>query len=110
MNLKDYRAKLTQIPELYASQYVEKAIELEMEYLSEQAVPDAETAIRLIREAQERGDLPELEDDAEPEDWDCELLELLDDESPDDRIWRCENGNYMIDVVAETGEVIFISG
>jgi len=110
MTLDEYRARVTELLKLPGIACWQKISELEMEYLAQQTVPDAEKAIEVIKEAKERGELPELEDDAVPDDWTCHTLDLLDNNSPDMRFWRCENGNYTIDVAAKDKEVIFISG
>ncbi len=110
MTLKEYRARAAVILKLPYAECFQKISELEMEYLAQQTVPDAEKAVELIKKAKERGELPELENDVNPDDWICNALDLLDSDSPDFRFWRCENGNYMIDVAADDGEVNFISG
>jgi hypothetical protein len=113
MTVEEYRAKLAELEKssLPYLEYCAKVAELEAEYLAEQTVPDAEKAIELILEAKERGELPELEAGINlEEDWKkCEALELLDEDSPDERVWRCRVGDCEIDVCAETGEVILMS-
>jgi hypothetical protein len=90
MKLEEYREKLTELEKLPWTEYRHSAAELQAEYLAGQVVPDAETAIKFIHESQKRGELPEL--DASLQDYDCELLELNDEASPDERWWRCRIG------------------
>jgi hypothetical protein len=111
MKLEEYEKRLTELELGNLPDFSQKMAELQAEYLSEQVVPDAEAAIQLIREAQERGELPELDAPVDlEEDWKhCELLELLDTGSPDERWWRCRLQGCEIDVSAEDGEVNLIS-
>jgi hypothetical protein len=112
MKLEDYEKRLTALEygNLPGRQFEEKMAELQSEYLSEQAVPDGEKAITLILEAQQRGELPELDMVPVPEsDWECEFLELNDNGRPDNGTWRCRNDNFVVDVAAEDGEVNLIS-
>jgi len=108
MTIEEYRNQSLAILKLPDSECWQKLLELEMEYLAEQAVPDAERAAELILEAQNRGELPELENASQA--WTCELLDLSDDDNPDFRFWRCTDGNFTIDVSADDGEVNFIWG
>lgn len=111
MNLEEYRERFRELKSVPTTltEYRQKIADLMAEYLSEQAVPDAETAAKLICEAQERGELPELKDPTNPENWSCELREVFEDESPDKRQWRCRTGWYFFDVQAEDGAITFIS-
>ncbi|MEG4589115.1 hypothetical protein QUA54_28445 [Microcoleus sp. MOSTC5] len=110
MELEEYEKRLTELELGNLPDFSQKMAQVQAEYLSEQAVPDAETAIRLIREAQQRGELPELDMVSVPEtDWECEFLELKDNGRPDQGTWRCRNDNFVIDVAAEDGEVNLIS-
>jgi hypothetical protein len=110
VKLEEYRKKLTELKKLPWSEYRQKVAELQAEYLSGQAVPDAETAIKLVFDAQQRGELPELDAPVESDDWkSCELLDLNDEESPDERWWRCRIGEAEVDVGAESGEVCLMS-
>ena len=53
MKLEEYEKRLTELElgKLPWSEFKQKMAQVQAEYLAEQAVPDAETAIRLIREA-----------------------------------------------------------
>jgi hypothetical protein len=108
VKLEEYEKQVTEIElgNLPWGEFNKKIAGLQAEYLAEQAVPDAETAIQLIREAQQRGELPELDDPVNPDEWkNCDLLELNDTGRPDNAHWRCEIQGCTIDVTAETGEV-----
>ena len=110
MKLEEYEKRLTALQFDFSSDFAQEMAKLQAEYLSEQTVLDAETAIRLIAEAQKRGELPELDMAPVPDaDWECELLELNDNGRPDQGTWRCRNDNFVIDVAAEDGEVNLIS-
>ena|SRR6476661_3264261 len=110
MKLEEYEKRLTELQFGNLLDFSEKMAELQAEYLAEQIVPDAEAAIQFIREAQERGQLPELDAPVSADDWkNCTLLELNDAGRPDNAHWRCEIEGCTIDVTAETGEVNLIS-
>jgi hypothetical protein len=113
MKLEEYEKRLTELEydrNLSWGEFKQKMAELQAEYLAEQVVPDAEKAIALILEAQQRGELPELDMAPVPDDdWECELLELNDNGRPDNGTWRVRNDNFWIDVTAEDGEVNLIS-
>jgi hypothetical protein len=110
MKLEEYEKKLTELELGNFPDFSQKMAELQAEYLSEQAVPDTEKAIALILEAQQRGELPELDMAPVPEaDWECELLELNDNGRPDQATWRCTGDNFVVDVTAEDGEVNLMS-
>jgi hypothetical protein len=111
MKLEEYEKRLKELEfgKLPWAEFKQKMDELQAEYLAEQIVPDAEAAIQFIREAQERGELPELDAPVSADDWEnCQLLELNDNERPDNAHWRCEIEGCTIDVTAETGEVNLI--
>ena len=101
MKLEEYREKLTKLVKLPWTEYCQKVAALQAEYLAGQKVPDAETATKSITE--------QLPDMPAPNEDDCELLELLDEDSPDERCWRCGIGEAIIDVSAESGEVYLMS-
>jgi hypothetical protein len=110
MKLEEYETRLTALQFDFSSDFAQEMAKLQAEYLSEQAVPDEEKAIALILEAQQRGELPELEMAPVPyADWECEFLELNDDGRPDQGTWRCRNDNFVVDVAAEDGEVNLVS-
>jgi hypothetical protein len=113
MKIGDYERRLTALQydrSLSCGEFEKKMAELQAEYLSEQVVPDAEKAIALILEAQQRGELSELDMVSVPDtDWECEFLELNDNGRPDQGTWRCRNDNFVVDVAAEDGEVNLIS-
>jgi len=113
MKLEDYEKRLTALQydtSLSCGEFEQKMAELQAEYLAEQPVPNAEKAIALILEAQQRGELPELDMVPVPEsDWESEFLELNDNGRPDNGTWRCRNDNFVIDMAAEDGEVNLIS-
>jgi hypothetical protein len=101
MKLEEYEKRLTELElgNLPWAEFKQKMAELQSEYLAEQVVPDAKTAIRLIREAQERGELPELDAPVSLDDWEsCELLELNDNGRPDEGHWGCQVGECVVDV------------
>ncbi|MEG4589708.1 hypothetical protein QUA54_31505 [Microcoleus sp. MOSTC5] len=103
MKLETYRERLTEYGKLRSREYSQKAAELEAEFLSEQKIPDAQTATETV--AKELPDMPYPHPSAE----DCELLELIDRNSPNDRWWRCQCGEAIVDISAESGEVCMIS-
>jgi hypothetical protein len=103
VKLEEYRKRLIELESLPWNECYRKIAFLQAEYLSGQVAPDAETAIKFICNAQQRGELPKLE--ASPSLKDCELLDLDDEESPDKRWWRCWVGQAAVDVSAENGEV-----
>lgn len=108
MKLEEYETRLKELEfgKLPWAEFKQKMAELQAEYLAEQLVPDAEKAIALILEAQQRGELPELDTPVSPDDWEnCQLLELNDNGRPDNAHWRCEIQGCTIDVHAESGEV-----
>ncbi|MEG4396717.1 hypothetical protein [Microcoleus sp. BROC3] len=112
MKLEEYQKRLIEAGVLPWNEYNQKRAELQAEYLAGQVVADAETAIKFISDAQQRGELPELDTPVNLEaDWrNCELLELNDEESPDKRWWRCQIGSaVVVDVSAENGEVVLMS-
>jgi len=111
MKIEEYEKRLTalQYASLPGTEFQKKMAELQAEYLSEQVVPDAESAIALILEVQQRGDLPELDIAPVETDWECEFLELNNNGRPDEGTWRCTGDNFVIDVSAEDGEVNLIS-
>lgn len=101
MKLEIYLKKLSELEKLPWTEYRQRAAELQAEYLSGQAIPDAASAIEAIIKQ-----LPEMPAPTEKE---CELLELTDEDSPDERWWRCRVGAAIIDVSAESGEVCLMS-
>ena len=110
MRLEEFEKRLTALQHDFSTDFAQEMAKLQAEYLSEQTVPDAETAIQLIAEAQKRGELPELDVPVDLDDWkNCRLLELNDDGRPDNGTWRCEVQGCTIDVTAEDGEVNLIS-
>jgi|SRR4028118_439663 hypothetical protein len=112
MKLEEYEKRLMvlEYANLPGTEFEQKMAELQAEYLSEQMVSDAEKAIVLILEAQQRGELPELNMVPVPEaDWECEFLDLNDNGRPDNGTWRCCNNNFVVDVTAEDGEVNLMS-
>ncbi len=113
MKTEEYRAKLTALEHgnLSWPEYKQAIAKLQAEYLAEQAVPDAKSALRVIIEAHHAGNLPDLGRGSliGLSTRNCELLELLDDGSPDERNWRYRHDNFVIDVHAETGEVNLMS-
>lgn len=110
MKLEEYRQRLLEASLLPWNEFRQKVTELQAEYLAEQVVPYAETAIKFILDAQQRGELPELDVPVNLGDWKkCELLDLNDEESPDERWWRCRIGEAEVDVSAKSGEVCLMS-
>ncbi len=107
MKLEEYRKRLIELESLPWNESYRKIAELQAEYLSGQAVPDAETAIKFISDARQRGELPNLDVSVRLES--CELLDLDDEKSPDKRWWRCWFNEVVLDVSAESGEVGIIS-
>lgn len=111
MNLEEYQARLQEIKAVPTAllEYRQKVAEFQAEYLAEQAVPNAEVAAKFICDAQERGELPELESPTSPEKWSCELKTVFEDESPHKRWWRCQAGWCILDVCTENGELALVS-
>jgi hypothetical protein len=103
MKLEEYRKRLIELKSLPWNECYRKIAELQAEYLSGQVVPDVETVIKFISDAQQRGELQKL--DASPSWKSCKLLDLDDEESPDKRWWRYWAGEAVVDVLAENGEV-----
>lgn len=103
MKLEEYRKRLIELESLPWNESYRKIASLQAEYLSGQAVPDAETAIKFISDARQRGELPSL--DASVSMKGCKLLDLDDEKSPDKRWWRCWGVEGCVDVLAENGEV-----
>ena len=107
MKLEEYRKRLIELESLPWNESYRKIAELQAEYLSGQAVPDAETAIKFIFDARQRGELPNLDASVRLES--CKLLDPYDEKSPDKRWWRCWFYELVVDVLAESGEVGSIS-
>lgn len=107
MKLEEYRKRLIELESLPWNESYRKIAELQAEYLSGQAVPDAETAIKFIFDARQRGELPNLDASVRLES--CELLDLDNEKSPDKRWWRCWFNELVVDVSAESGKVGSIS-
>lgn len=112
MKLEEYETRLEKLERenLPWTEFKQKMAELQAEYLVGQLVPDAEKAIALILEAQQRGELPEIDtlvglDDGK----NCQLLELNDNGRPDEQCWRCRVVGAEVDVMAESGEVCLLS-
>jgi hypothetical protein len=101
VKLEEYRKRLIELESLPWNESYRKIAELQAEYLSGQAVPDAETAIKFIFDARHLDASVRLES--------CELLDLDDEKSPDKRWWRCWFNELVVDVSAESGEVGSIS-
>jgi hypothetical protein len=107
VKLEEYRKRLIELESLPWNESYRKIAELQAEYLSGQVVPDAETAIKFISDAQQRGELPSLDVSVRLES--CELIDPYDEKSPDKRWWRCWFNEVVLDVSAESGEVGIIS-
>ena len=75
MKLEEYGKRLIELESLPWNESYRKIAELQAEYLSGQVVPDAETAIKFISDAQQRGELPSLDVSVRLES--CELIENL---------------------------------
>lgn len=103
MKLETYLKRLDEYGRLRSREYSQKVAELQAEFLSEQAIPDAQTAAEIITKQ-----LPDIAH-PHPLEKDCELLELLDINAPNERWWRCQCGNAIVNISAETGEVCMIS-
>ncbi len=103
MKLEEYRKRLIELESLPWNESYRKIAELQAEYLSGQAVPDAETAIKFISDARQRGELPNLDVSVRLEG--CTLVDPYDEESPDKRWWRCWGGQALVDVSSVNGAV-----
>ena len=107
MKLEEYRKRLIELESLPWNESYRKIASRQAEYLSGQAVPDAETAIKFIFDARQRGELPNLDASVRLES--CKLLDPYDEKSPDKRWWRCWFYELVVDVLAESGFVGSIS-
>ena len=107
MKLEEYRKRLIELESLPWNESYRKIAELQAEYLSGQAVPDAETAIKFIFDARQRGELPNLDASVRLES--CKLLDPYDEKSLAERWWRCWFYELVVDVLAESGFVGSIS-